>query len=145
MSEVPDQSGASSGYARGRVTPQLISEVRSAIAETGAWEIEEEWRISTFMFERVEILELRGRRWVRVTVRSGSSEPGREVNAEQVADDRSVVNAATMRAWLASGLRSRRSGFREVRGFPAVGAGRNRTGSAMGAPRWRAHMILEAS
>ncbi|GAC1542159.1 MAG: hypothetical protein NVS3B12_30020 [Acidimicrobiales bacterium] len=62
MSEVPDPSGASSGYAQGRVTPQLISEVRSAIAETGAWEIEGEWRISTFMFERVEILELRGRR-----------------------------------------------------------------------------------
>lgn len=56
-------------YARGRLTPELINDVRSAITESGFWEINEEWRISTYMFDRIEIVEDRDRRWFKVTVR----------------------------------------------------------------------------
>lgn len=70
MTAVPYLVDASDSYARDRITPQLLAEVRSAIAETGAWEINEEWRISTYMFERIEPVESRGRRWFKVTVRS---------------------------------------------------------------------------
>ena len=70
MPSVPYLSDAATNYARARLTPDLVNEVRAAVTESGFWEIDQEWRISTYMFERIEITEDRGRRWFKVTVRS---------------------------------------------------------------------------
>jgi hypothetical protein len=69
---VPYLADSAALYARERLTPELVNEVRSTITESGFWEINEEWRISTYMFERIEIVENRGRRWFKVTVGSAN-------------------------------------------------------------------------
>lgn len=67
MPEVPYLADAGA-RGRERVTTRLLEEIATAIAKDGFWAISEEWRMSTYVTERIEVVENSGRRWFEVTV-----------------------------------------------------------------------------